>query len=198
MAQFAGLFARRSKFIGALFVDAVIDAVHRMDVTVTRFPVEVGVNINDHRIIEPLMLEMQGVISGIVSLGVPFLGGLPTLPGTPSHRGNDALNLMREIQLAKETVDVQTGMRTYRNMRLISVEGIEDKFTAGGVRFFAKLQEQITIQYQITDIPPEQYREGDTRNRAAASTKLGRVIPEDVNDVEANGAINYFNGLLVA
>lgn len=196
MSNFAGLFTKRFKKIGGIFIDVFIREVHKSSARITEFPLELGVNINDHRIIEPKIIEIEGIVSNSTSL-TPGLGlQLPNfITGTNSTRATQIYTELLQLLQDGEPIDLVTGLITYKNMVLRNLEVDRDKLKSNVLFFNAKLQEVIIIQSGLGGLDPEQFSEGKTRDQASQQNNFGRQSAEPIDDTTTTRNINYIKNI---
>jgi hypothetical protein len=124
----------RTKIIGApqeISIDAVITRGHSFSASVTRAPVEDGTTINDHVILDPVALTIEGMTSdhpvdllaGLVS-AVGAVGGALGLGGGET-RSQTAAKALEEAWRSKAELEIVTRLRTYKNMVIESLEFTE-------------------------------------------------------------------------
>lgn len=115
-------------------LDGVIDEQHNSRATITKHPVEYGVNISDHVIKQPMKVIVNGIVTNS-----PFIKQLfNRLPGDPLTAGVKAINVFKgerarnayagliELQNERLPVQLQTGLLTYDNMILTDVSAPND------------------------------------------------------------------------
>lgn len=178
--QFIGLFTGRNRNIGGIVIDCFVRENHVSRVKLTEFPIEIGVNINDHRIIQPRELEIVGIVSDIPPNFLKLT--LPNFGSTTTTRSIGAYNQLAQLQIAGEPFNVLTGLRLYQNVLIEELYIDRDKDTSGGLYFSCRMKEMIIIENQYTTIPPGQYRQGATRNQASETSERGTqngATPED-------------------
>lgn len=169
--QFVGLFTGRNRNIGGIVIDCFVRENHSSRVKITEFPIEIGVNISDHRIIQPRELEIIGIVSDIPPNFLKLT--LPSFGSTTTTRSIGAYNQLSQLQIAGEPFNVLTGLRLYENVLIEELYVDRDKDTSGGLYFSCRMREMIIITNQYTTIPPGQYRQGATRNQAAETEERG-------------------------
>lgn len=194
--RFAGLLTRRNRYIDSIFIDAFLRESHQSEVSITEFPVEFGININDHRVILPKVIEIEGAVSNMTPL---IFGASFKVPdfvvGSNTSRATQAWKNLLLLQQTGEPFDVQTGLITYKNMVIQSLRADRDKFTSGGLFFTAKLKEVVILTTETTNIDPSQYQPGKIRNQASATKDSGRQGAPIVTEQESSFVNSYINEL---
>ena len=186
MGNLAGLFIKRENKIANIFVDTFTTEFHRRQIKVTEFPTEIGININDHRIILPAELRIQGIVSNVVT---------PTtneniLSGSDETRATSTYLQFIELLTAGEKIDIQTGLVSYKDMVLVSIDVERDYQTSGALFFDARFQELITVATGSSFIDGSQYEEGKTREQATPINDSGRQSSENIDEASTEANIN--------
>ncbi len=123
-------------------------------VTFYKHPLENGRNLVDHRIIEPVTLEIQIILVDTASVA----GGL--LTGEFFTRARDVYEQIRKIFIAGTVLSIQTRTNTYRNQVLQSMPHEET----------ARIFNGVTLSFRTSEIQFE------TANVASS-------VPEDAEDL---------------
>lgn len=191
-----GLISKRKKSFGAIFIDCVVEEVHKNRAIVTQFPVEVGVSINEHRILESLELEIEGVISN----------SEPSIAGS-QYRVPDFLNATKEtrstsayLEIIKlyekgEPFNVQTGLLSYRNMIITSLDVNRSSRTSDGLFFTAKLKQLTIVNTNSATETQGKLEEGKTKNQGAKNSEGGRVNSNPISPVESETASRWYRNM---
>jgi hypothetical protein len=179
--QFAGLFTVRTRQIGGIVVDCFVRESHQSRIKLTEFPIEVGANINDHAIILPKELEIQGVISNIPSnYFFSKTSSNDFAAGSSLSRSASGFNLLLQLQQDREPINVVTGLRLYRNMVIVDIYADQTKETSGGAYFTCRFKEAIIISNTYTKIPSGQFRNGSTREQNSSTEERGRQQANEI------------------
>lgn len=150
---FENLFIRTQRFIGGVQLDTVTIEDHDNSVLITKNPVEDGVDITDHAIIQPKLLFIQGAVTD-TPLGAAAFGQLVdsvtslfgTTTPTNGTRSQNAYNLMLALMEAREPFEVSTKLRTYNNMLMTSLKTVQDKDSSRIVLLNMVFEEIITTE----------------------------------------------------
>lgn len=194
MGRLTGLFVKQPRKIANIFVDTFTLEVHKREIELTSLPTELGININDHRIIRPARLTIEGVISNIASLNVRGVD-LGFKFGADATRATSAYEEFKTLLVNANTIDVQTGLLTYNNMVLTSIEVERTSRTSGGLFFVANFQELIIVTTESSFLNDEKFEEGATREQAGSKNEYGRQSGEKLSEDETNRNINKLRNL---
>lgn len=126
---------------GAVEMDASISESHKASNELTKFPVEVGVDISDHVRRQPNELQLTCVVTNHPLFPGGGLGGRRSLSAY-----YDVLTMLDEAQL----VDVVTSLRTYTNMVIESLEVPRDDKRGESVEMKLGLREVLTVEIAST------------------------------------------------
>jgi hypothetical protein len=202
------IFTRKAPTIAGYSFDAVLEDTLEASVEVTTYPVESGVRVADHRILNPFVWRLSGAVSNNplkVQL-TDFLGGALSnltdnpivagvaglsagwLSGTDDTRASTALEFLINLMLAGDPFDIDAGDITLKNMVITRLSRTKEPRNENGLEFIAELQELITLDRiaQIGQPSVEQLRTGDPSESAAAkAVRRGQQIAK-----EAGAAVN--------
>lgn len=116
MSLTALVFPKTRVTIGVVELDASISEDHQSRVSVTRNPVEKGLDVTDHIRAEPQRLTIRGVISN-APIGRPGL-----LADPEPNRAENAHATLLDLQARGELLTVATTLRDYTSMALENVD----------------------------------------------------------------------------
>lgn len=180
---FENLLIRTNRDIGGIILDAVISETTSSTVRVTRNPVELGADINDHAIIEPKEYTLEGVVtdSPLAGLGVIsnignifsssfFFGSSSADARTRSQAAYDALIALQE---SREPLNIQTGLKQYSNMLISNITVTQDKDSSKAIFFTAKLTEIIITSTEIIDFPKDTLEPDVTQQQGSSPVDEG-------------------------
>jgi hypothetical protein len=141
---------------GARIFDPVLLTLIEFDVTIseswsdtaewTDFPVETGLPVSDHAIIQPTKLTLSGIITD-----TPLQAGAIALP----DRGRRAYERLIFLMNARSLVTIVTGVRVIQNMGIESVDLVRDNTTGQAVWPVVSLKEVRIVNSVSVPIPPE-------------------------------------------
>lgn len=181
---FENLFIRTKKSIGGIQLDAVISESHSNVVRITKNPVEVGVDTNDHAVIEPkkitIIAEVSDTPLGFAALTqiVDLLTGLfgSSTSGNIT-RSITAYNALVQIQEARQTIEVQTKLKEYKDMLITNISTFQDKDSSRIVSMSIQLEELIVTPSEVVQIDKSQLKAGPTKSQAASAENKGKQEP---------------------
>ena len=166
------LYITRPRSLGGIRMDAVIKESHSARLRVTANPVESGSNVNDHAIIEPQKVTIEGCVSDI-SLRV---GQFDFLNGTGATRSISAWAALKSLQRGRNPFSIQTGLQTYANMLITDLQASQDKDTDQVLNFTATCEELLLVGGSGGfSIPSIARQFGRARNLASLAVRRGEV-----------------------
>lgn len=193
------ILTRQSPTLAGYQFDAVLEDTFEASIELTRYPVESGVKVADHRIILPMKYFMIGAVSnnplkpidaqGLVAGGlstilrsnplVATVAGLSAgfLSGTPGTRASSTLQLLMDLLVAGQPFDVDAVDIQLKDMVLTRLSRDRDPETENGLIFVAELQElvQLSRLSDFTQPTQDQLADGDpSKAGAAADTTRGQ------------------------
>jgi hypothetical protein len=189
------LFTKQAPTIAGYSFDAVLEDTFEATVEVTTYPIESGVRVSDHRILQPFKWSMTGAISNNplkVQL-TDFLGGALSnltnnplvasiaglsagfLAGSDETRASTTLQFLIVLMQQGDPFDIDAGDITLRNMVITRLSRTKDPSNENGLIFVADLQELITLE-RISFVgppAPDQLRDGD-QSKSAITRAINR------------------------
>jgi hypothetical protein len=151
--------------LGGLTFDAVFREDHESALTVTDNPIETGVVVSDHAFMMPARVTIN---AGVSDTPLRLLGS--DAYAAAVRRSQRAYDLLVQLQTTAEPFDVQTGLRLYRNMVVLTLRAGQDAASAGVLDFTATLRELIIVNTQAVTYPA---RSGKTGRQAGAKKDNG-------------------------
>lgn len=116
--------------IDTIELDALISEDHKYSSKVTDYPVEDGTIISDHIVNEPVKLMIQGIVSDTpINIFAQF------------NRSIDAFNELVRIHNERLVVTVVSGIKTYQNMAITSLDVPRNLKTGQSLTFNIELQQ---------------------------------------------------------
>lgn len=186
---FENLFIRTRKSIGGVQLDAVLSETHNTSVRTTDNPVEIGADITDHAIVEPVQLRIVAQVSDNPLGGAAFTQIVDLVTGlfgssTANNitRSNAAYNALVQLQNAREPIDVQTKLKLYKNMLITNINVTQDKDTSRIVLLNIDLKEVIITSSVVLQLTPEQLAAGSPKEQAQSAVKRGRQEAKSVGE----------------
>jgi hypothetical protein len=110
--------------LGALVLDASVSEQHNYTSRVTQYPVESGGAVSDNIYNEPMKLTIKGVVSN---------HPLPDSPADGDAQG--ALETLLAIREAREPIDIVTGLMSYKDMAMTTLNIPRDYKTGDALIF---------------------------------------------------------------
>jgi hypothetical protein len=158
-----------------LSFDATVRESHSSELEVTENPVETGVVIADHAFMKPLRLEIEGRVSD-----TPLHSNNADPFASTTKRSARAMELLQNLQASATPFIVQTGLRAYPDMLLVSLTSDQDAGNAGAYDFRASLRQIITSDTQEIAFPPR--KPGKPARQAAKPKDGGEKKAEAITD----------------
>ena len=116
--------------IGNISLDATLSEDHSYLARATQFPLENGSFVSDHVVVEPIRLNIRGIVSDTpINLLSDF------------NRSIDNFNRLTRLFETKSIISVITGIRVYRNMVMTSLRVPRDVESGQSLTFEIDLQE---------------------------------------------------------
>jgi hypothetical protein len=163
--------------------DCVVKESHTSEIEVTDNPVETGVVVSDHAYKRPDRLEIEGEVSDVWLHGFDPQTGL-AIPdrfySSKASRSASAWDILTGLQASMNPISVQTGLKLYANMMILSLSCDQDKLTAGTLSFRATLREVIRKTTQTVTYPPRQT--GKPHRQASKKVDAGEKKTDPVTD----------------
>lgn len=182
------LFTKQAPTIAGYSFDAVLEDTFEATVEVTTYPIESGVRVSDHRILQPFKWSMVGAVSNnpLKIQLTDFLGGALSnltknplvasvvglsagfLAGSDETRASTTLHFLIVLMQSGDPFDIDAGDITLRNMVITRLSRTKDPSNENGLIFIADLQELITLERIAFVGPPtpDQLRDADPAKSA--------------------------------
>lgn len=184
------IFTKQAPTLAGYSFDAVLEDTLDASVEWTTYPVESGVNINDHRIIQPVKWRLTGAVSnnplqvqitdfiggGLSNLTnnpyVATVAGLSAgfLAGSNETRSSTTLEFLLNLMIAGAPFSMDAGDIQLQNMAISRIGRTRDPSNENGLLFVAELQEIITLDRIPQSGQPMQHqlRDGDPAKSGVA------------------------------
>lgn len=212
------IFTKQAPTIAGYSFDAILEDSLDASVEWTTYPVETGVNINDHRIIQPVKWTMTGAISNNplrVQLTDFLAGGLSNLTNNPyvatvaglaagflagsdETRSSTTLKFLMDLMVSGAPFDIDAGDIQLKNMAIARIGRTKTPENEQGLVFVAELVEIITLDRVPTSGQPSQHqlRDGDpAKSGIAATINKGRQTVKDAAAKVNEAATNVLDGI---
>lgn len=145
----AQLFFQKGNFISTIELDIIINESATATARLTENPVENGANYNDHIIIEPMQFHTEGIVSNISSNALGQLLRIPTAFTQNTSKAKEAWEELLELQISRTPFTLVQGLKTYRNIVILSLTENQNKDTANGLFFSAQMKELILVGAEV-------------------------------------------------
>jgi hypothetical protein len=202
------LFTKQAPTIAGYSFDAVLEDTFEATVEVTTYPIESGVRVSDHRILQPFKWSMVGAVSNNpLSIQLTdFLGGALSnltdnplvasiaglsagfLAGSDQTRASTTLQFLIKLMQSGDPFDIDAGDIILYNMVITRISRTKDPVNEGGLIFIADLQELITLdRLSIVGAPTvNQLRDADqSKSALARAINRGQKMVKDVKSAVA-------------
>lgn len=133
--------------VSGIEVDAVISEKHVEGVELTKHPIEEGSNPTDHARVLPAKYQLEGFVTNTPlsqtkrnARGVIDDASSSGAPGAVGY-AQQAIAALRKLKDDRRAVTVDSTMRTYTNMVLVSLEVPRDGRMTDAFRFSATFEE---------------------------------------------------------
>lgn len=212
------LFTKQAPTIAGYSFDAILEDSLEASVEWTTYPVETGVNVNDHRIIRPVSWTLTGAVSnnplkvqltdfiggGLSNLTnnpyVATVAGLAAgfLSGSDETRASTTLEFLLSLMVEGSPFDVDAGDIQLKNMAISRIGRTKDASNETGLIFVADLVEIITLDRIPVSGQPSQsmLRDGDpAKSGVAGVIQKGRQVAKEASDAVNNAANNVLDGI---
>lgn len=179
------LFQKVPTKIDSLTLDAALSEHHGVQVEVTQHPVEKGPNISDHRRPKPRVVTLEGIVSNTpmpqpndpsvttVSRGIAFASRSkydPTRVGT-------AYQQLLDLSASDQLITIVTGLETYDNMTMVSLDVPRDARTGEALNFTAVFTEIIVVENALVTVKKARTTRG--QGKADLHKKNGQTTPPE-------------------
>jgi hypothetical protein len=138
------LYGTRRAQIGALVIDADVQTVHSRSWSTTEHPVEDGASVADHRIRQPAVIKINGIVSDVpTELGFGLVTGLTS--GRDENRSADAWRQLQELADSEELLTVITSLETFDDMVITDLEATRTAPTGRVLSFTATCKQILRV-----------------------------------------------------
>lgn len=213
------IFTRKAPTIAGYSFDAVLEDTFEATVTITSIPIESGVRISDHRILNPFKWTMTGAISNnpVKVQLTDFLGGALSnltsnpivstvaglsagwLAGSDETRSSSTLDFLIVLMQYADPFDIDAGDILLRNMAITRLSRTKEPRNEGGLEFVVELQEVIDLDRIQRDIQctPDQLRDGDPSKSALSRViSRGQAIAKEASESVSNAVNGILDGVV--
>jgi hypothetical protein len=213
------IFTRQAPTIAGYSFDAVLEDTFEATVTITSVPIESGVRISDHRILNPYKWVMTGAISNnpVKVQLTDFLGGALSnltdnpivstvaglsagfLAGSDETRASTTLDFLLWLMRSYDPFDIDAGDILLKNMAITRLSRTKEPRNEGGLEFIAELQEVISLDRIVrdTECSLPQLRDGDpSKSALSRAIAKGQAIAKEANEAVSNAVNNIIDGVV--
>ena len=213
------IFTRKAPTIAGDSFDAVLEDTFEATVTITSIPIESGVRISDHRILNPFKWTMTGAISNnpVKVQLTDFLGGALSnltdnpvvstvaglsagwLAGSDETRASTTLDFLIWLMKSYDPFDIDAGDILLKNMAITRLSRTKEPRNEGGLEFIVEMQEIIDLDriqrgYQCT---PDQLRDGDpSKSALTRAINRGQAIAKEASDSVSKSVNGILDGVV--
>lgn len=212
------LFTKQAPTLAGYSFDATLEDTLDASVEWTSYPVETGVNVNDHRIIQPVKWTLTGAVGNNplkIQLTDFLAGGLSNLTNNPyvatvaglaagflagssETRASTTLEFLINLMVAGDPFDIDAVDIQLKNMVITRIGRTKNPENEQGLIFVAELQELITLDRIPVSGQPSQaiLRDGDpAKSGVAAVVRKGRQVVKEANQAVSDAANNVLDGI---
>ncbi|MCK9802088.1 hypothetical protein M1B34_31625 [Pseudomonas sp. MAFF 302030] len=213
------IFTRQAPTIAGYSFDAVLEDTFEATVTITSFPIESGVRISGHRILNPFKWTMTGAISNnpVKVQLTDFLGGALSnltdnpivstvaglsagwLAGSDETRASSTLDFLIVLMQHADPFDIDAGDILLRNMAITRLSRTKEPRNEGGLEFVVELQEVIELDriQRALQCVPDQLRDGDpSKSALSRAISRGQEIAKEASDSVSNAVNGILDGVV--
>lgn len=195
VANIAGkIFFPRKYGFGGIDFDTIIREDHAILSTISRHPVETGINITDNIVFQPKTLVVEGLVSSIISTEFFDWG----ISGLAAEVANNVLNspfvsrpqttfeALIKLQQQGIRLEVQTGLYLYQNMVITGIATRQNQAYANALRFICTLEEVVIASHRTTVIDSIEETE-ERPNSRSETAKTNKPTNDRVSEQNRHG-----------
>lgn len=177
-----------------MLLDAVLDESIELSSTVTSFPVELGADISDHVISQPVRYVMRGVVTDT-----------PTEWASTSYQHGDgatrslsAWSLLQALQRRGEPFEIMTGFSLYPSMVIERIRARKNAQRDRALDFEADLRQVIIVETQAVAISAEQLAAGQAAAGMGPLEDRGRQQKQEIPEGQQGIVAKAFDAIVGA
>lgn len=213
------IFTRQAPTIAGYAFDAVLEDTFEANVEITSYPVESGVRVSDHRILQPFKWTLVGAVSNnpLQVQATDFAGGIISnltrnplvasvaglsagwLAGSDETRSSTTLQFLITLMQSGDPFDIDAGDILLKNMVITRLSRTKEPRNENGLEFVAELQELITLDriQRLGEPSQEQLRPGDPSESAISrAVNRGQAVARAANDAVRESVNNVLDGVI--
>ena len=204
MATVNLVFDRTLVKIGTVTLDVSLSEAHSSTNEVTDHPVEQGVNIVDHVRPKPDILRLEGMVSN-TPLPLPTAETQVRTSKGRTFRSRSEINqtaagtAYSDLLALKENatlVTVVTGLRTYTDMVIESLDVPRDARTGQTLRFSCTLKQVRTAVVQTAKVVPQQKNSKGKKATTPTTTEERGSVLSTFDEASGGGISGGIKGVL--
>lgn len=200
------LFTKQAPTLAGYSFDAVLEDTFEASVEMTTYPLETGVRVSDHRILQPLKWSLVGTVSNnpLKVQVTDFIGGALSnltdnplvasvagmsagfLAGGDETRASTTLQFLLNLMRTGDPFDIDAGDITLTNMIITRLSRTKDNSNENGLIFVADLQELVLLERIAFVGPPSPEELRDDDESKSAISRLISKGQKAVNDAKAS------------
>lgn len=154
------------------FVDATISTTHSSRVTITKFPVERGMNVADHKRVEPAVVSLECFWSNAPAVPVDFL------PDQFEKRAEDAYAFLLACMSSTGLLEVNTPLRLYTEMAITSLTAPVTVANGDGLTCSLVLEQIRVVDNKTVRVVTSQPNGQPKGEKGKVATKLIEAPPK--------------------
>lgn len=187
------LFRDKEHRLGELLVDAFLSETHHLSAKASEHPVESGISIVDHIQIQPLTLELKGIISN-TPMGLLGLTAYKSAQNYFNNQSNDlaaaAFKKLEDIFAKREPITIATSLKDYPNMVLESLLIEREGHTSASLHFSCTAKQIRVVHQKFLQIPkPKNSRSKTKKKQGLQESK--EIAPEQAQAIEEENSFIF-------
>ena len=183
-----------------IVLDAYIEEIHSNKLDVTENPVELGANITDHAIILPKEVQLTVAVSdtpvGFLAFDAAVLNIANTFNPDSKTRSQQAYAEILELQESRQFIDIQTGLKEYKNMLMIGFDVAQDKDTARTIEAVLTFKEVLVVKTEDLNLEKDQLK-GDSATKQGEGAEIpGRKNQTSPTNQEGGSVLKFITDFI--
>lgn len=186
-----------------LLIDVSLSEDHERTAQLTDSPVEVGVDMSDHRRVGPALLTMQSLVAGTTqAIDVDQFRGFDfrrpedvedairaAMLDRPVVRPKDAYAELEQLFAQAKLLTITTELRVYERMAITSLRVHRDSNTGDALVFNATFREVVLASSQIVTITATQTSVKSAETQKPLGPKATAPAPAEVDESVARSFV---------
>jgi hypothetical protein len=162
------LFREKEHRLGELLVDAFLSETHHLSAKTSEHPVESGTSIVDHIQLQPLTIEIKGIISN-TPMSLIGLTAFKSAQNYFNNQSNDlvgaAFKKLEDIFAQREPITIATSLKDYPNMVLESLMVEREGHTSASLHFSCTAKQIRVVNQKFLEIPKPKNSRSKTKKK---------------------------------